>query len=225
MKPTKAYILTIETPVSREYAKTCADSCDRVGLPWEYHEGFKGMSGQEAWKLTGIPINFKKPDPIRVNPAECCSAGHGAIWKRIAEGEDECAVVLEHDAIMLHNVDIDIPDNCIAVLGYKMPNITRYDHSRAGPPQRLLPIRGHEGAHAYAITKNTAKTLIKEIETRGLLGCVDNAYFLLSRRTSVPLAIVDPTPAIGWLRESTIWKSSANRNYEFIPSFKGNLRS
>jgi GR25 family glycosyltransferase involved in LPS biosynthesis len=183
------------------------------------------MSGQEAWKLTGIPINFKKPDPIRVNPAECCSAGHGAIWKRIAEGEDECAIVLEHDAIMLHNVDIDIPDNCIAVLGYKMPNITRYDHSRAGPPQRLLPIRGHEGAHAYAITKNTANTLIKEIETRGLLGCVDNAYFLLSRRTSVPLAIVDPTPAIGWLRESTIWKSSANRNYEFIPSFKGNLRS
>lgn len=225
MKPTKAYILTIDDPNSRKYAKTCSDSCDRVGLPWDYHEGFMGMSGQQAWKMTGIPIRFNRPDPMRANPAECCSAGHGAIWKRIAEGEDECAIVLEHDAIMLHYPDIDIPDNCIAVLGYKMPNISRYDYERAGPPKQLLDIRGHEGAHAYAITKNTARAMIKEIERKGLLGCVDNAYFLNSRRTQIPLKIVDPTPAIGWLRKSTIWKESANRNYQFIDSFKDNLRA
>ena len=224
MKPTKAYILRIDTPVSKEYAKTCSDSCDRVGLKWEYHEGFMGMSGQEAWLRTGIKLSFRAPDRIRVNPAECCSAGHGAIWKKIAEGEDECAIVLEHDAIMLHNVDIDIPDDCIAVLGYKMPDIERYDHVKAGPPKKVVQIRGHEGAHAYAITKNTARKMIEEIEQKGLLGCVDNAYFLSSRRTSIPIAIVDPTPAIGWLRQSTIWHQSANRNYEFIDSFKSNLK-
>ena len=40
MIPTKAYILRIDTDISREYAKLCAESCDRVGLPWEYFEGY-----------------------------------------------------------------------------------------------------------------------------------------------------------------------------------------
>jgi len=30
---------------------------------------------------------------------------------------------------------------------------------------------------------------------------------------------MSPTPAIGYLRESTIWNKSAHVNYQFIPSF------
>ena len=36
MLVTKAYILKIDSPISNEYAKVCADSCDNVGLPWTY---------------------------------------------------------------------------------------------------------------------------------------------------------------------------------------------
>lgn len=230
MIPTKAYILKINTPISEQYAKICADSCDSVGLKWEYFQGYQNMTGRAAWCLTGIRMKFHEPvqylpQPGPAQKANACSAGHGAIWKRIADGPDEAAIILEHDAIMLQPCNIDIPDNVIAVLGYKVPNPNRYDHKTAGEPRELIDINGHEGAHAYAMTRNTARFLVQEIERMGILGAVDNAYFIRGqRRTAVPLKIVSPTPALGWIRESTIWGNSANRNYEFISSFKENYK-
>lgn len=224
-KPTKAYILKINDATSEEYAKTCSDSCDSAGMEWEYFQGFQNMSGKMAWSMTGLKLNFfeeyKRIDnPSASQKAECCSAGHAAIWKKIANGPDEAAIILEHDSLLLHKIDIDVPDNNIVVLGYKVTNPNKYDYVKAGPPKSIIPILGHEGAHAYAITKNTARLLIEEIEQRGLLGCIDNAYFIRKqRKTSIPISIMSPTPAIGWLRKSTIWKESADRNYQFIESF------
>lgn len=222
----KAYILKIDTPISNEYAQICADSCDNVGLKWEYFMGWSNCTGRMAWCETGIKMKFYEPmltidNPTMEQKANACSAGHGAIWKKIAEGPDEVGVVLEHDAIMLQPIDkLHIPDNLIVTLGYKVTDPTRYDHKSAGQPKDLINITGHEGAHAYAMTKKTAKFLVEEIEARGILGAVDNAYFInKQRRTAVPLAIASPTPALGWLRQSTIWNSSAARNYSFIPSF------
>lgn len=227
---TKAYILKINTPVSQEYAKICADSCDSVGLKWEYFQGYQNMTGRAGWCLTGIRMHFHEPVRYLPNPnpsqkANACSAGHAAIWKLIADGPDDVGVVLEHDAIMLQPLTINIPDNVIVVLGYKVSNPKRYDHVSAGEPRELIDIDGHEGAHAYAMTRNTAKFLVSEIEQRGILGAVDNAYFIRGqRRTAIPLKIASPTPALGWIRESTIWGSSAHRNYEFISSFKENYK-
>lgn len=239
---TKAFILRIDDSRSIEYANHCAKSCDDVGLDWEYFQGFQNMKGAYAWSRTGIrvtrsegqPRTFPKPtDPIpKVDKlsvgeiAECCTAGHAAIWKKIADSDLDVGIVLEHDALMLHNIDtLTIPDGYIVVLGYKTSTPERYNHIKAGPPQNLIAINGHEGAHAYAMTKRTAQLLINEIETIGRLGCVDNAYFILNqRKTQIPLAIANPTPAIGWLRESTIWGKSAERNYTFIPSFQENYK-
>lgn len=239
---TKAFILRIKDPRSEEYAKFTAESCDKVGLDWEYFQGFQNMSGLYAWSKTGINVTKSEgrertfPNPNEVAPhiqnmrapeiAECCTAGHAAIWKKIADSDLDVGVVLEHDALMLHNIDtLNIPDGYIVVLGYKSDTPSRYDHVKAGPPQNVIGINGHEGAHAYAMTKRTAQFMIDEIETVGRLGCVDNAYFILNqRKTRVPLAIANPTPAIGWLRESTIWGSAANRNYKFIPSFQENYK-
>ena len=237
----KAYILTIDNPTSRDYAAVCAKSCDDVGLDWEYFEGFQNMRGVHAWAQTGIKLTKNEGKPFNWpkkvdNPpvlkstnapekAECCTAGHAAIWKKIAEGDDEVAVILEHDSIMLHPINIKIPDNRIVVLGYKTKDPKRYDHVKAGPPTGFKDIYGHEGAHAYAITKTTAQSMIKEIETKGRLGCVDNAYFIgHQRKTKIPLCIMDPTPAIGWLRKSTIWQTSADINYKFIDSFNKNYK-
>ena len=222
---TKAYILKIDTPISHEYADITAKSCDDVGLKWEYFMGYHDISAHAAFLKTGIKLNLKQTVVDR-NPknsqekAGCCTAGHFAIWKKIAEGPDQAAVVLEHDAIMLQPMNINIPDDVIAVLGYKLGDPSKYDHIEAGPPKELLPIEGHEGAHAYAMTKKTAQFLINEMETRGVLGAIDNAYFIKKqRKTAIPLKIVSPTPAMGWLRKSTIWATSAHRNYTFIPSF------
>lgn len=223
----KAYILKTDDPISEEYAKTCAISCDNVGLPWEYFLGFQGITGRSAWLKTGIKMNFTTTHGKNINSsaekAECCSASHAAIWKKIANGPDEIGIILEHDAIMLHPLTIHIPDDIIAVLGYKIKEPIAYNHINAGLPLQLIDVDGHEGAHAYAITKKTAKKLLDEIENRGLLGCIDNAYFLpRQRKTKVNLKIVSPTPAIGWIRKSTIWNQPSVRNTPFIKSFRDN---
>jgi len=221
----KAYILRINDPLSIKYAKGCAESCDAIDLDWEYVEGYQNMLGKAAWCLTGIKMKFYEPPKYLPNPgpaqkANCCSAGHGKIWKMIAEGDDEVGIVLEHDAIMYYKPYEKIPDNYLITLGYKLTDPSRYDHKKAGPPNALINITGHEGAHAYMMTKRTAQNMVHEIEEKGVLGAVDNAYFIRGqRRTNIPLCIMSPTPAMGWLRESTIWSASAAVNYEFIPSF------
>lgn len=230
-KPTKAYILKIDDPISHEYAEIAAQSCKKIGLPYEFFTGFQNQTGASALAQTGINTQYSSTpyqyleNPSNGHKAMCCSAGHYAIWKKISEGSDEAAILLEHDAIMLHSIQIDIPENRIVTLGYKLDDPSHYDHKKAGPPKETIDLSGHEGAHAYAMTRNTAQFLVKEIEHQGIHSAVDNDYFLVrQRRTKVPLAIMSPTPAMGWLRKSTIWDGSAHRNYKFIPSFQENYK-
>lgn len=221
----KAYILKIDTPVSNEYASICAESCRKVNLEYVVVNGFQNMSGRMAFRKIGLRTSVVEEyqyieSPSPADKAMCCTAGHFAIWKAIADGPDEVGVILEHDAIMLHPITINIPDNEIVTLGYKLQDPSRYDSTSAGPPTELIKIAGHEGAHAYAMTKKTAQILIDELLEKGVRSAVDNDYFILNqRRTVVPLSIASPTPAMGWLRKSTIWTDSAARNYNFIPSF------
>lgn len=231
MFATKAYILKIDTSTSHAYSKICAASCNSVGLPYEYFNGFQNMNGRMALAKIGIKTKVKeeykyieKPRPAE--KAMCCTAGHIAIWQKIANGQDEAAVILEHDAVMLQPITVPIPDKQIVVLGYKVEDPSKYNHVAAGIPQDLISISGHEGAHAYAMTRNTAKILLKELHYNGgVKSAVDNDYFIKNqRKTSVPLCIMSPTPAVGWIRHSTIWGKSATRNYEFIPSFQENYK-
>ena len=68
--------------------------------------------------------------------------------------------------------------------------------------------------------------MLKELEERGIPGAIDNTHFLKTREkhTKIPLKIMSPTPAMGWLRQSTIWKKSAAKNYEFIESFQAHYK-
>lgn len=222
----KAYILKIDSPISNEYAEACSLSCDNVGLDWTYVDGFQNMSGHVALGKCGIPTFKDAPyqfieRPTAQQKAMCATAGHFKIWKMIAEGKDESAVILEHDALMLQPITMKIPDNNIVVLGYKLEDTSKYNHKAAGTPKEIIPLLGHEGAHAYAITKKTAQILLNEVVQRGVRSAIDNDYFIKKQRiTQVPLSIMSPTPAIGWLRKSTIWAGSAARNYKFIPSFQ-----
>jgi len=222
MIPEKAYILKISNSLSEEYAKTAADSCEKAGIPYEYFQGIEGVSWGEAWRKCEVKI----PDHMlskriggRVDKAACCSASHAKIWKKIYDNK-ECAIILEHDGYMFHNVNIEIPDNAIVVLGYKLRDIQKYDFTKAGPPREIRKIDGHEGAHAYAITWKTAEILLKELESKGPRGEIDNIYFLKTRKTSVPIHLMLPTPAIGWLRKSTIWNETSIRNYDFVEEFR-----
>jgi GR25 family glycosyltransferase involved in LPS biosynthesis len=225
MKPSKAYILMIDTDLSREYAKCASDSCDRVGLPWEYFKGYQEKD--DIW--TSFPIKSKTKFKVS-GKGGACTAGHIHIWHKIANNDD-CAIVLEHDAIMLHKPEIDIPDNMIVALGYKVEDPENYDHQKAGKPLKVEARNQHGGAHAYALTSNTAQILIKRIEQDGLTTMIDNHYFLRQGSAKknlnhVPLGIADPICALGWLRKSTIWNKSAVDNYNpLLKSFKENYKS
>lgn len=221
MIPTKAYILKTNSELSTKYARFSADSCDQTGTPWEYVNWFNGL-GEESWNHTGVPI--PKTVPNNKN-AQCCYSGHIYIWKRILDS-GQAGIILEHDGLLLHKVNFDIPDGVLVVLGYKLLDPTKYDHVSAGPPKEIVDVKqeGHEGSHAYAITPHTAAILLREIQENGCKLPIDNAYFLRSRKTAVPIKILSPTPAIGWVRESTIQKKSSEKNYDTIDSFKQHLR-
>jgi len=224
MKPTKAYILMMnDNEISQEYAKICAESCDKIGMPWEYIKWYDGKSkgkgtAMEAWAQVPTPIKNRDKFNPKNEGAQCATSGHAMAWCKVKD-LDEPAIIFEHDAILLHEINIDIPDNEIVVLGYKLQNPEEYNHKAAGQPQEIIKIDGHEGAHAYAITPETARVLLKELEDNGIPGAIDNTHFLRTRKTKVPISIMSPTPALGWLRQSTIWKRSATKNYNFIKSF------
>ena len=224
MKPQKAYILRISTDLSREYAEIAAESCRKLGIPYEFFEGIENKTSYEAW--TQSRLNVKMLGVYKTNnvdKAACATVSHALLWKKILDNR-ETAIILEHDAVMLQPVDIDIPDERIVVLGYKLSDISRYDHNKAGSPKELITITGHEGAHAYAINWTTAAMMLNELQTIGVSFPIDNTFFLKMRRSKVPLSIASPTPAIAWLRKSTIWNESAEVNYEFIPSFSSHLK-
>lgn len=229
MKPTKAFIIMMKgNLISEEYAKVCSDSCDKVGIDWEYIEWFDGNKGgphiaMEAWKQVPTPISNVNSFKPKRNTAQCATSGHAMAWCKVRD-LGKPAIILEHDAVMYHDINIDLIDNCIIALGYKIQDPSQYNHEAAGAPKKIVDVNGegHEGAHAYAITPETARLLLKELEEIGIPGAIDNTHFLRSRKTRVPIKIMDPTPAIGWLRKSTIWAVSASKNYPFIESFKQN---
>ena len=85
---TKAHILKIDTPISNQYAAIAAQSCDNVGLPWEYFNGFHKQTGKMAFGQLGIknlPTEPYRPIENTQNSqkAMCCTAGHFGIWKKI----------------------------------------------------------------------------------------------------------------------------------------------
>lgn len=224
MKVSKAYIMYHQDPISIEYAKDAAASCDKIGLPWEYYEGYKPDSQKDLWK------NFKDTADVTVpkfkpmdKGAAGCTASHAHLWKRISKNK-ECVIILEHDGIMLHPLDLNIPDDRIVALGYKYYDWDKYDYQSAGPPKKLVDVQFHPGSHAYAITHVMAQTLVDEIEKSGITEAIDNRHFMHTRviHTKTKMAITDPIAGMGALKKSTIWGRSATHNNvkELLPSFK-----
>lgn len=223
MVPEKAYIIAIDDDRSIEYAAHAVNSCKKVGLDFEIVQGIQDKTVAEAFATVDPDYNVrqKNMDP----KAACATATHMMLWHRIAQNE-ECAIILEHDAVMLHPPAFEIPHNFIVTLGYKNSKPWAYDHEEAGPPRKIHQVYQHAGAHAYAITHVTARSLIEEIENVGIPMAIDNFYFMRNfiepgLHSEIPMAIVDPICAMGWLRKSTIWEGeqSAAGNYTFLLSY------
>jgi len=229
MKVNKTYIIYIDTPISKEYAAETAKSCDKLGIEYEIFKGYKPRNEHELWSnfvnTAGIPIKQYKRMAIG---AAGCTASHAHLWKKIADNK-ECAVILEHDAMMLHPVTIDIPDDKIVSLGYKYQAWDKYDYEKAGPPKRIVDVKHSPGSHAYAITHVMAQNLVDDLISEGITEAIDNRHFMHTRTnfTKRKIGIIDPIAGIGWLRKSTIqgWSATHNNIEEMLESFKENFDS
>jgi hypothetical protein len=227
MKPTKAYILHIDSKISKEYAQTAAASCQAIDLPFELFRGYqeadiKDLNLEKIFKN----VKFTKPPQFK-GKAGAATLGHFLLWDKIVTNK-ECAIILEHDALMLRKVEIDIPDKVLVALGYKVYDPPSYNHKEvAKQEQRLHGRKKHGGAHAYTMNHNTAHMLLQGMSGGGNLGYIDNSFFLGDRnRKKVGLQIIDPICSLGWLRESTIWKDSAVDNHRpILDSFTNNYKS
>jgi hypothetical protein len=227
MIPTKAYILTTKNPISIDYARGCAKSCDAIGLEWESFEGYENITKEEVWRNFDYKVSYNSWNDW-TDACACCTASHFNIWKKIVENK-ECAIILEHDAIMLHKINIEIPHNKIVSLGYKLTDPSKYDSQTAGGPKEIIDIENLYGGHAYAITYKTAEKLLNELKEKGVVHDLDNYYFSRENKDSghsdIPLAITSPIAALGWVRKSTIWGNAFPFNLKTIDSFNKNLKS
>lgn len=233
MKVNKTYIIRIDTEMSHQYAADTAKSCEDLGIEYEYYDGYMCSTPEEEhqiWssfnELEGIPL----PSYRKMNPrAAGCTMSHLALWKRIFENR-ECAVVLEHDAMMLHPVTIDIPSEYIVHLGYKYPDYKAYDAFVAGRPRRIVEMDFAPGSHAYAITWKMAEWLVHDCKKEGITEAIDNRHFMHTRAqyTKRKIAMIEPIAAMGWLRDSTIWGNGSaihNNTGQMLESFKKNFNA
>lgn len=225
-----AYVIrTPHDEVSSEYAKLAEQSCRVVGINPISWTGYK-KSEYNIQQLSQVSrFLFGEMDI----GAACASASHFSLWREIAkQPNNDPVIILEHDAIMLHPVNIDLTinyDNKIIALGYKLFDPTQYDYIAAGQPTHIIPRKRHSGAHAYMITPNTARALLKELNEKGSQRAIDNFYFMRvndpgDTESEIPLSLMVPTPAIGWLRKSTIWEQPSTLNYDEHESFRKYLR-
>jgi len=114
----KIYILRINHPLSIERAADCAKSCEEVGMPYEFFQGIQGTQEKDLPNKFDPPVKFHHKYSVNIMNA---TASHLKIWEKILENK-ETAVILEHDAIMLHKIDLPIPDGAMVMLGYKLMN-------------------------------------------------------------------------------------------------------
>jgi len=172
----KAYIIRVNGHEDGEQkAKRCADSCDKVGMPWEYWDAYNGLEGTivPPEHHSGIMEMVKITDHYMTRGEVACALSHISLWQKCVI-DDQPLVVLEHDSIMVQPYMSHSVYNSICYLG---------GHEQAKQGWQVLPTPPHasEGpnyhficrAHAYAIDPAVAKNLLAHVLKMGICAPLD----------------------------------------------------
>jgi GR25 family glycosyltransferase involved in LPS biosynthesis len=173
-----AFILRVSShPESLRLSMRCAQSCEKVEMPYEFFEGVDGTSGSlvvpESLRLASSLSWLKIMDHELSVTEVACVLSHFALWVKCIE-LDEPIVVLEHDAIMVKKF-IDFPGyNQIVYLG----NVEQKDRGwpvLSVPPHATVNHNYHFicRAHAYAIDPAIAKNLVSHLIKNGIQESLD----------------------------------------------------
>lgn len=172
----KAYIIRVNGHEEGEKkAKRCSDSCEQVGMSWEYWDAYNGLSEAivPPEHHGGVMDMVKITDHYLTRGEVACALSHISLWQRCAI-DDQPLVILEHDSIMVQPYLNHAVYNSICYLG---------GHEQAKQGWQVLPTPPHasEGpnyhficrAHAYAIDPAVAKNLLAHVLKFGICAPLD----------------------------------------------------
>ena len=176
--------------LSLQYAKECAESCDRNDLPYEFVSGIEFMTSDDAFAAAGVKRHTEYKGTVGHNN---CHASHIKAWRRLIE-LDKCCVIFEHDVIVKGRISqIDIPDMALVTLGFRVQESRFYEP--ISEYMNLLPLERAVGVHACAMTPRTAQWLIDKYESEGVRENLDKSL-MMDRTIGLPLYVADPPQVV-----------------------------
>jgi predicted O-methyltransferase YrrM len=212
----KTYILYIDKELSRDYASECRDSANKFNLDIIMHEGLCGKQNRELTRMTGLNIRT-----VEYASEYCGTVGHFQIWKQIAKS-GEIGVVLEHDCVVMGDYsNLTVNDGEILFLGPRLFDRSQYVFP-TDSEVNYHDVGYYNGAHAYAITANTAASLLAELDrTKTILMPIDGLLGL-KNKFNMKLKTVDPSfviSEIGNHRKSFNFDQPDITNRYYFPKF------
>jgi predicted O-methyltransferase YrrM len=186
----KAYILYIDEPLSIQYADDCLASCKQFNVDAGLFQGIKNKTNRELTRKYGYHIKT-----FDYSSEYCGTVGHFEIWKEIAKS-GEVGVVLEHDAVVVGDLNnLTVEDGQILFLG---PRLYDREHYTFPVDESIdyVDIDFYNGAHAYAITPNTAAMMLDQLAYIKLIEMPIDGLLGLKNKFNMKLKAVDPAFAI-----------------------------
>lgn len=171
-----AYIIRVKGhKKSEQLAKRCSDSCDKVGMPWQYWDGYDATGKGIIPPKGESPImNIIKVTDHYLRKGEIAnSLNHIRLWAKCA-CEDKPLMVLEHDAIMIKPCRKHVLFNSICYLGGA-------EQAKKNWGVYPTPPHGSDGhnfhfilrTHAYTIDPTVARSLLSHVIKHGITGPSD----------------------------------------------------
>ena len=169
-----AYIIKLSNhPTSVKLAERCKDSCESVGMPWKFWEGFDGTDDETVKAPDHLKdkdyFNWVKVHYDKITTSQLgCVLSHFSLWCHCLT-IDKPIVILEHDAIMLQKLDFFNFYNAVQFLG----SVEQMN----GAPQYIIPPHGTafnkklkfiSRAHAYAVDPQICRNLITRFIQNGV---------------------------------------------------------
>jgi predicted O-methyltransferase YrrM len=215
----KTYILYIDNELSLQYAEDCLNTCNQFGINAELFLGIRGATNRELTRKTGYKIRT-----FEYSSEYCATVGHINIWKEIAKS-GEVGVVLEHDVVVKGDYNnLVVNDGEIVFLGPRLYNRNDYQF----PENETVDyhtIDFYNGAHAYAITANTAKAMVEYVEQIALIEMPVDGLLGLKNKFNLVMKTVDPAFAIAEVgeRNSFNFDKPDDTNRYYFEKFLANI--
>lgn len=172
----KAYIIRVAGNENSETRATrCAESCDLVGMPWEYWDAYNGITDElvAPEHHSGVMEMVKITDHYLTRGEVACALSHISLWQKCVL-DDQPLVVLEHDSVMVQPYVNHAVFNSICFLGSNEQVNQGWGvfptppHASEGPNYHFLC-----RAHAYAIDPAVAKNMLSHVLKYGICAPLD----------------------------------------------------